>query len=172
LEVDGGLAELQRLQREGKVRFLGMSGTLPNLTEQIEMGVFDVFQIPYSLLQREHEQAIAAAAAADAGIVIRGGVARGAPTDWERRQSAMLPPGTMQDRWEQARLDELLDGMTRMEFTLRFTLSDPNLDTTIVGTANPAHLSENLVAARKGPLPAALIEEAKRRLDGITAAGR
>jgi aryl-alcohol dehydrogenase-like predicted oxidoreductase len=171
LEADGGLAELQTLQREGKVRFIGMSGTLPNLTEQTAMGVFDVFQIPYPLLQREHEQAIADASASGAGIVIRGGAARGAPTDWERRQSAMLAPGVMRDRWEQARLDELLDGMTRMEFTLRFTLSNPELDTTIVGTANPAHLADNVRAASKGPLPEDLVSEAKRRLDEISAPG-
>lgn len=169
LEAEGALDELLALQREGKVRFIGMSGTLPNLTEQIAMGVFDAFQIPYSALQREHEAAIAEASAAGAGIVIRGGAARGAPTDWERRGSAMMQPGVMKDRWEQARLDELLDGMTRMEFTLRFTLSDPNLDTTIVGTANPAHLRDNVAAASKGPLPADLVAEAKRRLDEIGA---
>jgi aryl-alcohol dehydrogenase-like predicted oxidoreductase len=167
LEADGGLEALLALQREGKVRFIGMSGTLPNLTEQIAMGVFDVFQIPYSALQREHEQAIAEAAQAGAGIVIRGGAARGAPTDWEHRQSAMLAPGTMKDRWEQAGLDDLLDGMSRMEFTLRFTLSDPQLDTTIVGTANPEHLRDNVAAASKGPLPASVVAAAKQRLDRI-----
>jgi aryl-alcohol dehydrogenase-like predicted oxidoreductase len=167
LEADGGLEALLALQREGKVRFIGMSGTLPNISEQIAMGVFDVFQIPYSALQREHEQAIAEAAQAGAGIVIRGGAARGAPTDWEHRQSAMLAPGTMKDRWEQAGLDDLLDGMSRMEFTLRFTLSDPQLDTTIVGTANPEHLRDNVVAASKGPLPASVVAEAKQRLDRI-----
>ena len=172
LEAEGGLDELRTLQREGKVRFLGMSGTLPHLPEQIAMGVFDVFQIPYSVLQREHEQAIAAASAAGAGIVIRGGAARGAPTDWVRRQSAMLPPGTMKDRWEQARLDEILDGMSRMEFTLRFTLSNPDLDATIVGTSNPAHLRDNILAARKGPLPAEVVVEVKRRLEQIESSER
>jgi aryl-alcohol dehydrogenase-like predicted oxidoreductase len=126
-----------------------------------------VFQIPYSALQREHKQAIAEAAQAGAGIVIRGGAARGAPTDWEHRQSAMLASGTMKDRWEQAGLDDLLDGMSRMEFTLRFTLSDPQLDTTIVGTANPEHLRDNVAAASKGPLPASVVAAAKQRLDRI-----
>ena len=55
--------------------------------------------------------------------------------------------------------------MSRMEFTLRFTLSDPNLDTTIVGTRNPEHLRQNLEAAAKGPLPAEVVAEAKRRLE-------
>ena len=54
--------QLVALRDEGKIRFLGMSGTLPNLTDHIAMGVFDAFQIPYSALEREHEDAITAAA--------------------------------------------------------------------------------------------------------------
>jgi aryl-alcohol dehydrogenase-like predicted oxidoreductase len=61
-------------------------------------------------------------------------------------------------------LDDLLDGATRIEFTLRFTLSHPGLSTTIVGTRNPAHLGDNIRAAKKGPLPAGVLAEAKRRL--------
>ena len=80
------------------------------------------------------------------------------------------PGPAAQDLWEQAALDEILpDGMSRMEFTLRFTLSHPDLHTTIVGTANPEHLQQNLDAAAKGPLPADLYAEAKRRLDAAGA---
>jgi aryl-alcohol dehydrogenase-like predicted oxidoreductase len=160
LEEHGALDALLALRAEGKVRFIGMSGTLPNLPEQIAMGVFDEFQIPYSALEREHEEAIAAASAAGAGIVIRGGVARGAPSDWGRAR----PNLPVRDRWDDARLDELLDGMSRMEFMLRFTLSNPDLDTTIVGTGNVEHLRQNVAAATKGPLPEGMVAEAKRRL--------
>lgn len=163
-EAEGALQELLKLQQEGKVRFIGVSGTLPNLPEQVRMGVFDAFQIPYSALQREHEAAIEQASAAGAGIIIRGGAARGTPDDWEGRTNYMLPGASSRERWENANLDELLDGMSRMEFTLRFTLSLPELDTTIVGTKNPDHLRDNIAAAAKGPLPAGVVEEAKRRL--------
>ncbi|HEY4684834.1 MAG TPA: aldo/keto reductase [Dehalococcoidia bacterium] len=163
-EADGGLQELLKLREEGKVRFLGVSGTLPNLDEQIAMGVFDAFQIPYSALQREHEGVIARAAAAGAGIIIRGGAARGAPTDWEGKLYYMVSPDEMRRRWELARLDDLLGDMSRMEFTLRFTLSNPDLDTTIVGTKDPGHLRDNVAAALKGALPDELYQEAKRRL--------
>jgi len=54
--------------------------------------------------------------------------------------------------------------MSTMEFVLRFTLSHPGLSTTIVGTANPAHLATNIATAEKGPLDAGLYEEAKKRL--------
>lgn len=163
-EETGSLAELIKLQSEGKVRFLGVSGTLPNLQEQIDMGVFDAFQIPYSALQREHEDVISRAAAAGAGIIIRGGAARGVPSDWEQRRYYMIPSDVMKDRWEQAKLDELAGEIGRMEFILRFTLSHPDLSTTIVGTKNPDHLLQNIEAAKKGPLPNGVVAEAKRRL--------
>ncbi len=162
-EEEGALQEALKLKAEGKVRFVGVSGTLPNLLEQIASGIFDAFQIPYSALQREHEDAITLAARAGLGTIIRGGVARGAPTDWQRTYY-MVPGTTLKDRWEQAKLDELLDGTTRIEFTLRFTLSHPGLHTTIVGTKNLEHLRENLRIAAKGPLPPGVVAEAKRRL--------
>jgi aryl-alcohol dehydrogenase-like predicted oxidoreductase len=160
------LEEALRLRDEGKVRFVGVSGTLPHMAEQVEMGVFDAFQVPYSALQRDHEAVIAKASQAGAGIIVRGGVARGAPTDWDGRSYYMLSANTMRDRWQEAGLDELLaDGTTRMEFMLRFTLSLDDLDTTIVGTKSVEHLHNNVAAAERGPLPADVLAEAKRRLD-------
>src|SRR5688572_18443269 len=167
-EQDGALEEALKLKSEGKVRFLGVSGTLPNLVQQIEPGVFDAFQIPYSALQREHEDVITKAAEAGAGTIIRGGVARGAPDDWQRTYY-MVPGTTLQDRGEQAKLDELLYGLNRIELTLRFTLSHPALHTTIVGTKNLDHLHANIEAAKKGPLPADIVAEVKRRLDRVGA---
>ena len=151
-EEEGALQEAMKLRDEGKVRFVGVSGTLPNLVEQINMGVFDAFQIPYSALQREHEDVISMALQHGAGTIIRGGVARGAPTDWDSRGYYMVPTETMKDRWEVAKLDDLLaDGMTRMEFMLRFTLSHPALGTTIVGTSNPDHLTRQHRGRDEGP---------------------
>jgi aryl-alcohol dehydrogenase-like predicted oxidoreductase len=163
----GALEEVLQLRDEGKVRFIGVSGTLPNLDEQIGMGVFDVFQIPYSALQREHEDVIDRASAAGMGTIIRGGVARAVPDDWEGRRNYMVPTEVLRDRWERAELDDLLDGMGRTAFLLRFTLSHPGLDTTIVGTSSVEHLKANLAAAAQGPLPAGTVTEVKRRLDAV-----
>ncbi|MCL2583019.1 MAG: aldo/keto reductase [Streptosporangiales bacterium] len=159
---------LQALRAEGKVRYLGMSGILPNLPDHIGLGVFDVFQIPYSAVQRDHEDLISDAVKTGAGTLIRGGAARGAPSEEKNWSTAPLsqPAGVAQDNWEKAALDSLLadSGLSRHEFTLRFTLSHPGLSTTIVGTSSPAHLDSNLTIAEKGPLPADVYEEAKRRL--------
>jgi len=122
------------------------------------MGVFDVFQIPYSAVEREHETVITAAAQSGAGIVIRGGAAKGAPSGAGR---AGTPPW---ERWQKARLDDVLEGMTPMEFTLRFTFTHPDMATNIVGTINAEHLQNNINALLHGPLPPDLYAEAKRRL--------
>jgi aryl-alcohol dehydrogenase-like predicted oxidoreductase len=168
LERHGSVEAMQKLRQEGKVRFLGMSSVLPDLADHIAMGVFDVFQIPYSLLQREHEAVIAAAAAAGAGTIIRGGVARGAPApdhDAEQKPEFWRPFSRQRrELWERARLDELAGSMPRMEFLLRFVLGHADAHTVIVGTANPEHLRANAAAAAKGPLPADLQAEAGRRL--------
>ena len=161
LERTGAVETLVELKRSGKVRFIGSSSMLPNLDDHIALGVFDAFQIPYSALQPEHDAAITRAARAGAGTIIRGGIARGEPG-----------AGQGADRvwrlWDAAALDDLLDGMARTEFMLRFTISHPYLHTTIVGTLNPAHLTENLTAVERGPLPADVVAEVKRR---VAAAG-
>jgi aryl-alcohol dehydrogenase-like predicted oxidoreductase len=156
---EGGLVEvLKEIKASGKVRWIGISSTFPHITNYIEMGDFDSFQIPYSALERDHENIISEAAQAGAGIIIRGGVGRGEPG---------VGLGNM-DRWiawEKAKLDDLLDdGESRTAFLLRFTLSHPDMTTTIVGTKNPEHLAENLRIVQKGALPANVYEEAKRRL--------
>ncbi len=162
LEQEDAIATLADLRRQGKIRHLGCSSILPNIFDHIDMGVFDVLQVPYSILQPEHGEAIAAAAAAGLGVVIRGGVARGQPG--EGQGSAQV-----WERWEQAGLDDLLDGMTATEFLLRATISNTDAHTTIVGTLSPAHLHENVSAVRKGPLPAEVLAEANRRLDAALA---
>jgi aryl-alcohol dehydrogenase-like predicted oxidoreductase len=154
LEEHGALDALLDLQRQGKVRWIGASGELPNLLEQIAMDELAVFQIPYSAVEREHEDAIGEAAAAGRGVVIRSGVARGAPG----REAGDLWPA-----WQQVEIDDLLAGITPMELALRFTISHPGMHTTIVGTSNVEHLKENVEAVRKGPLPPDLYEAAKHR---------
>lgn len=164
LEADDVVATLRDLQADGKVRFIGMSGTLPHLDDHIAMGVFDVFQVPYSIVQPQHGACIDAAAAAGSGIIVRGGAARGVPSGGER---ATERNPELSDVWGRAGLEDLLDGMSAMEFTLRATLSRPGMTTNIVGTLNPAHLLQNIEATQKGPLPGDLLAEAQQRVAAV-----
>ncbi len=152
---------LKEMQEQGKVRFISISTTSPHLPVYLKWGIFDTFQIPYSALEREHEDLISRAAKAGIGTIIRGGVARG---------EAGVGLGNV-DRWkkfEEAGLDELREpGESRTAFLLRFTLSHPDVNTIIVGTLYPEHLRENIAAAEQGPLPAHVYDEAKRRLNSV-----
>ncbi len=166
LEREGTVEELQRLRQEGKVRFIGMSGTLPHLADHIAMGCFDVFQVPYSVLEPGHDAAITQAAAAGAGVVVRGSVWRGRPffrRGWRQRLVEGLR-GVLgrPNQWQALGLDELRGEMPVREFLLRFTLSHPGQSTTIVGTSRLAHLRANVEAARKGPLPPELLARVRR----------
>lgn len=166
IEQEDAIQTLVDLRAAGKIRLLGSSSVMPNLADHIDMGVFDVFQIPYSGLNREHETWITKAADAGVGTIVRGGVAKGEPG-----QSGVSRPDSWA-KFDEAGLDELRDeGESRTSFMLRFTLTHPDLHTTIVGTKNPDHLAENVAAARRGRLPGDTYEEAKRRLDaaGVTA---
>ncbi|MGH3248433.1 MAG: aldo/keto reductase [Trebonia sp.] len=168
LEENRTIEILKELQAEGKIRFIGMSGILPDLADHIAMNVFDAFQIPYSAVQRDHESLITEAADKGAGTLIRGGAARGAASEEKNWTVGPLTqnPGVGQRNWETSGIEDLIAqaGIGRQEFILRFTLSHPDLSTTIVGTASPAHLAGNIATAEKGPLPPDLYEEAKKRL--------
>lgn len=150
---------LREIKESGKATHIGISATSPHLATYIEWGVFEAFQIPYSAMERRHENLITAAHAAGAGTIVRGGVARGEPGQGLGSQDAWA-------LWERAGLDDLLgEGESRTAWQLRFTLSHPAVDTIIAGTLNPKHLAENVAAAEAGPLPEDVYVEAKRRLD-------
>ena len=149
LEEQGLVEILRDIQRSGKTRFIGISTIASTLEHCIVTGGFDAFQIPYSPIEREHEAVIGQASEAGIGTIIRGDVARAA-------QGA---------HWDKSNLNELLDGGTKMEFVLRYTVSHPGLHTAIVGTTDPQHLADNIAAVQKGPLPNDVYREAKSRLE-------
>jgi aryl-alcohol dehydrogenase-like predicted oxidoreductase len=93
-------AFMDEIKKEGKVRHVAISSTLPHLPVYLKWGVFETFQIPYSALERAHELVIQQVADAGCGVIVRGGVARGEP-------GAGLGG---KDRWAlfaKAKLDEL-----------------------------------------------------------------
>lgn len=158
LQRAGLIETLLEFRDQGMIRFIGSSSSLPKLPAMIELGVFDTFQVPYSCLAPQHHDLITKAAETGAGIIIRGGVAQGGP-DAEIQREALNAV------WSNARLEEVLPaGMQRAELILRYTLSHPHCHTTIVGTCNADHLTENLASASVGPLPTELYNEISSRV--------
>ena len=158
-ETERVVDTLEEMRAQGRVRWIGASTTLPHLPAFLKWGVFDVIQIPYAAILREHEAWITRASQVGIGTVIRGVVGKGEP-------GVALASG---DRWTpyaNAGLDALReDGESPTAFMLRYTLSHPDVHPVIAGTLNPDHLAENVAAAQRGGLPADVYAEAKRRLD-------
>ena len=155
---------LEDMKKEGKVRWLGVSTTLPHLPTFLEWGVFDVFQIPYSALERDHEEWITKASEAGIGIIVRGGAAQGEPGGDETNERRVQK----WQKFEEAGLDALREeGESRTTFILRYTLTHPHVDTNIVGTSSAEHLAQNVRSIGAGPLSPEVYAEAKRRLDGV-----
>jgi len=159
LDVPGTLNELKA---SGKVRFVGISSVLPHAADHVEMEVFDAFQLRYSALDRSHEEIIRRAGERGAAVVARGGVAKGVPGQGRASREVW-------SAWDQAGLDDVVGGITRMEAMIRFVLSEPAISTAIVGSANPDHVRQNAESARRGPLAADVVNELKRRLEDFAA---
>jgi len=161
--LKGELIEtMEKVRKQGKVRFVSISSTVPHIQTYIEWGKFDTYQIPYSALQREHETIISDTAKSGAGVIVRGGVARGEPG-----QSG-APNEDAWKKWDSAGLDKLLaQGQSQTDFMLRFTLSHPDMHTTIVGTMDIKHLEANIKSANAGPLSDEVYNKAKDMLSNI-----
>ena len=160
LEREGLIQMLVDFRSQGLIGHLGSSSSLPHLPGMIALGVFETFQIPYSCLAPRHHDWITRAAETGAGIIIRGGIAHGGP-------DAEIDRPALNDVWKAAALDEVLtDGMSRAELILRYTLSHPDCQTTIVGTCSEMHLVENLASMAKGPLEQSLYDEITTRVKG------
>jgi aryl-alcohol dehydrogenase-like predicted oxidoreductase len=141
---------LEALRSEGKVRFIGMSGVLPHLEEHVEMGAFDSFQVPFSLVQPEHGDVISKAGAKGAGVLVRGAAGRGVPAG---RTGPLRKNPELGSHWQAVASVAAEAGIPPMELTLRYSLGHPGVSSLLVGTADQDHLMQNVLAASKGPLP-------------------
>lgn len=164
IEEGGAVEALLDLQAQGAVRHIGLSTRLPQLAEFTDTDYFSVFQLPYSAIQRQHEDIAVRLAGQGRAVVARGVVGRGSVAkDWSARPIGMAD-GAAEGVWVRAGLDSLLGSMSRIEFMIRFALASGAAHVCLVGTADPAHLAEDAAAAAKGPLDPDLLAQARERL--------
>lgn len=169
--ADPVIAEMQRAKQAGKVRYIGVSfrngnpgdhaypaqDGYENLQGFADWGVFDLFQTVYGGLTRQNERLIANAAQSGHAIVARGVLKR-----YYANYDALA---------KQAKLDELFEsGEDLNSFLVRFVLNNPHVGVMIIGSRNLEHMRANWAAAQRGPLSAAIYEEACRRLAAIGSA--
>ena len=154
---------LNKFKKSGKCRWIGVSTSEPHFKQFVEWNSFDLFQIPYSALQIENENTMNTAGENGAGIIINGAVALGEPDIGKGSKLVW-------DNFEKYNLQEFLDtNETKTSFMLRFTLSNKNAHTAIVGTTNPEHLKMNIESVLKGPLDIGLYNQVRKRIDSSLA---
>ena len=132
------LEGMLRACRDGKVRFVGVSCHASGALAALEMGSYEVLQVPYSLLNRAVEgEVLSRAEKAGVGIIVREALERGKLTSKIKE----LPDD------DDPRLAEYksADDLTRQ--AVQFPLTHSAVSTVLIGTRNAKHLEEAVQAA-------------------------
>ena len=129
IKPGGCLAEARKLQKEGKVRFIGFSthGSTEIITEAINTGEFDYVNLHWYYINQENWSAIEAATKQDMGVFII------SPSD--KGGKLYDPP---------QKLVDLCQPLSPIVFNDLFCLSHPQVHTLSLGAARPTDFDEHL----------------------------
>jgi aryl-alcohol dehydrogenase-like predicted oxidoreductase len=137
------LAQFKDWKAQGVCRYIGITSTRHGDFGAIEAVLLrekpDFVQVDYSLDDREAEKRVLPAAAE-----VRAAVLTALPFGRARLFRAVR--GKEVPDWARSFAD------TWAQFFLKYLLSDPRITAVIPGTADPAHMTDN-VGAMRGPLP-------------------
>lgn len=162
------LRVLRELRREGRCRFIGISGNsaehMGRILREVEIDTF-LQAFNYDLIRRGARDTLPVAAAKGcvrlAGAIFQRGLAR---PDYELLEH---PPEWLTPELEEKyqRIYDLQEGsgMTLAEMGVRFIVAQPEIDTIIIGAKTPREIEECVRAAEKGPLP----EDMGREIEAI-----
>jgi aryl-alcohol dehydrogenase-like predicted oxidoreductase len=162
------LDAIERMKREGKIRFFGVSindHEPENAIRLVESGVVDTVQVIYNIFDQSPEDALfAAVEAARVGVIVRVPLDEGALTGSVRPETT-FPEGDFRNGyfagqrkrevWErvQAIARDLDVEVERLaEIALRFCLSHPTVNVVIPRMRSTRNVERNVRAASAGPL--------------------
>jgi aryl-alcohol dehydrogenase-like predicted oxidoreductase len=182
--LDDVVPAFERLRRQGKIRFLGMTavGDTAALNQVIDARAFDSAQIVYNMLNPSAGEELPAnypaqdygrmfdhTRAAGVGVVgirvLAGGALSGSAARHPIAGAAPEPIGSAMsydaDVDRARRLMPLVKegfAASLTEAATRFALSHPAMGTILVGMATPQQFEDALAAVQKGPLPQAALD--------------
>ncbi len=158
---------MQNLQREGKIRFLGVtenwSGDLAHqmLARAIQDGVWDVIMVGFNLLnQAARESVLRSAIEHDIGVLIMFALRRALsqPAKLKSTLEQLIESGEIDA--SDIDLDNPLGFLVESgaaasipDAAYRFTRDEPGAHVILSGTGNPQHLDANLATFARPPLP-------------------
>ena len=174
----GGMVDgFRQLQQEGRVRFIGVSGRLAEITAAVQTGEFDVALSfnRFNLLDWSAEEALLPQAEAhNVGITIGGVFYQGflsLPLELvlQRVEKGLLWAWDWTDTRRQSVLNQLEklrefvggDFVPLRQLAVQFVLSESRISTAVIGMKSAAEVTENLSAARGGNLDADIVARLK-----------
>ena len=174
----GGMVDgFRRLQREGRVRFIGVSGRLAEVTAAVQTGEFDVALSfnRFNLLDWSAEAGLLPQAEThNVGITVGGVFYQGflslpLKLVLQRVENGLLWPWDWTDTQRQSvlnRLEKLRefvgdDLMALRRLAVQFVLSEPRISAAVIGMKNAAEATENLSTAEAGALDAKTMAKLK-----------
>ena len=166
--VQETLPALRRLQASGKARFVGITA-LPLSAFRYVTARADVDTIlsycHYSLNDTALDSLIPELAAKDTGIISASPLSMGLLTN--RGAPAWHPaPEEIRETCRRAAAHCRAKGVDIAQLALQFSLSNPRIHTTLVGTASPENLRKN-VAWLAGPMDTELLAEVQSILQPV-----
>lgn len=196
--LDELVPAFERLRRQGKIRFLGMTalGDTAALHQVIDARVFDSAQVVYNMLNpsaacelpasypaQDYGRLFEHTKAAGVGVVgirvLAGGALSGSAERHPIAGPAPEPIGSAMsydaDIDRARRLMPLVEegfAASLTEAATRFALSHPAMGTILVGMATPQQFEDALTAAEKGPLPQAALDRLSTLRQGFSGEAR
>ena len=167
----GGMVDgLRQLQREGRVRFIGVSGRLAEVTAAVQTGEFDAALSfnRFNLLDWSAEEALLPHAEVHnvgvtmGGVFYQGFLSLPLELVLQRVENGLLWPWD----WTETRRDSVLNRLEKVrEFVgedpvalrrlaLQFVLSEPRISAAVIGMKSVAEVTENLSTVEAGGMNA------------------
>jgi aryl-alcohol dehydrogenase-like predicted oxidoreductase len=157
LRDDELLGALAAAKQQGTVRFLGASVyTEEEALAAIEMGLLDVLQVPYNILdQTMADLVFPAAERAGVGIIVRSALLKGLLTRAAAYFPSELSPLRRAAEKAQTALSASWDSLPAM--AVRFCISARQVSAVLVGVRSREELQQAIAAWEAGPLPPELL---------------
>ena len=177
LQRGGTVDGFRQLQREGRVRFIGVSGRLAEVTAAVQTGEFDTALTfnRFNLLDWSAEETLLPQAGAyNVGVTMGGVFYQGflsLPLELvlQRVEKGLLWAWD----WTEARRNSVLNRLEKVrEFVeddlgvlrrlaVQFVLSEPRISTAVIGMKSAAEVTENLSAVETGTIDAETVARLK-----------
>ncbi|WP_131782155.1 aldo/keto reductase [Legionella gresilensis] len=150
---------LQELREMGKLGFIGVSVNGEAAQHAIDMNLFDVIEMEYSLINQRNKPYIDAAYAKGMGVIIRGGLGTGLLTPYVKQHidDPNLPYGS--------KIRALLE-LTQHDYNqltslaLAFLYQEPHISSVIIGADRPDYIDKDIKLLKEFKNQA-LLEKAK-----------